>query len=168
MLASTFPQKIPRYHKGCDSKSCEIGSTLPRCKGGVSSTLDGVAGFRLAEWLDGRLSQGDLSAAELARRSGLDDADVTKLRRGTHKGTSFDKLGQLARGLGLRSRAELVALVDSDPLPETYDPVARTVETILHDETLSLHEARFMLRLYLSYQPQSRARPIRERYGLEP
>lgn len=127
-----------------------------------------MADFRLAEWLDARLEHGDVSAAAVARESGLGEDVISKLRKGIHKGGSFEKLGQLARGLGMKNRAELVAAVDGDPPPVSYDPVERMVECIIRDETLGNAETRLMLRLYLSYQPESRARQVRERYGLAP
>lgn len=102
-------------------------------------------------WLAGwtaRLKKGDLSAAELSRRSGLSEQMISQLRKGHVKGQSWETLALLAQGLHMR-RAELVAAVDGVPPPDLPE---YTEAAIQHDPELLSPQKETLLRVYWGFR----------------
>lgn len=113
-----------------------------------------MSSFELGRWLDAQLGDDHGRAADIARRSGLGEDTISKLRRGKRKGTSWETITRLAQALGFPTRAHLVAAVDGHELP-AHEPSERTVTAIRHDPALTAEQKKLLL---LAYETVRRGR----------
>lgn len=105
----------------------------------------------LKVWLATALRRYSMSAAELARRSGLSPSTISLLRSGARAGSDMNTRRSLAQGFGLRPETfERGVLRGEFPTPDAA-PDMTTVEVIKRDPNLTASQVESLLAVYRTF-----------------